>query len=64
MKSEREGKKKKLELDWNGIIKVKLNALVWFKFRMMLHDLANYVLFFSHSEDFRDKSCFFLSMNH
>lgn len=39
------GKKKKLELDWNGIIKVKWNALFWFKCRMMLRDLANRILF-------------------
>lgn len=44
MPYERE-EKKKLELDWNGIIKVKWNALFWFKCRMMLRDLANRILF-------------------
>lgn len=65
MKSERKEKKKiKLELDWSGIIKAKWNALFCFEFRMMLHDLANYILFFPCTEDLLDKSCLFLSVNH
>lgn len=65
MKSERKEKKKiKLELDWSGIIKAKWNALFWFEFRMMLHDLANYILFSPCTEDLLDKSCLFLSVNH
>lgn len=61
---EKRKKKIKLELDWSGIIKAKWNALFWFEFRMMLHDLANYILFFPCTEDLLDKSCLFLSVNH